>query len=199
MSEEKVIEKQLLKAIILTRVKDAIEWAINWSRGNSIWPATFGLACCAIEMMASSMPRYDMSRFGYEVFRASPRQADLMIVAGTVTMKMAPVLRKIYDQMPEPKYVISMGTCANTGGKAGLIVIDITDPYTASIVSQVPSRDSALYIDIKENYLFLADAEAGIAVYDISNPKNPKIISYFDTPDFVVNEPNEIYDIIASK
>ena len=73
MSEEKVIEKQLLKAIILTRVKDAIEWAINWSRGNSIWPATFGLACCAIEMMASSMPRYDMSRFGYEVFRASPR------------------------------------------------------------------------------------------------------------------------------
>ncbi|MEO0144283.1 MAG: NADH-quinone oxidoreductase subunit B family protein [candidate division WOR-3 bacterium] len=147
--EEKIIEKQLLRAIILTRVKDAVEWAINWSRGNSIWPATFGLACCAIEMMASSMPRYDMSRFGYEVFRASPRQADLMIVAGTVTMKMAPVLRKIYDQMPEPKYVISMGTCATTGGKyhnyAVLQGVDQVVPVDIYVPGCPPRPESLIY------------------------------------------------------
>src|SRR5512132_2339338 len=89
---------------------------INWARKSSLWPATFGLACCAIEMMNATSSRNDLARFGSEVFRASPRQADLMIVSGRVSQKMAPVLRTIYDQMPEPKWVISMGVCATSGG-----------------------------------------------------------------------------------
>jgi NADH-quinone oxidoreductase subunit B len=88
----------------------------DWARESSIWPVTFGLACCAIEMMATGASRYDMARFGSELFRASPRQADLMIVAGRVSQKMAPVLREIYDQMPEPKWVIAMGDCASCSG-----------------------------------------------------------------------------------
>jgi len=90
--------------------------ALGWARKNSMWPVTFGLACCAIEMMASGAADYDLSRWGMEIFRASPRQADLMIVAGRLSQKMAPVLRTIYDQMPEPKWVISMGVCASSGG-----------------------------------------------------------------------------------
>ena len=93
-----------------------VEDLVNWSRARSSWPATFGLACCAIEMMAAGAAHYDMARYGMEVFRASPRQADLMIVAGRVSQKMAPVLRTIYDQMAEPKWVISMGVCASSGG-----------------------------------------------------------------------------------
>lgn len=88
---------------------------LNWGRKGSIWPLTFGLACCAVEMMHIAAPRYDMDRYGV-VFRASPRQADVIIVAGTLTNKMAPALRKVYDQMPEPRWVISMGSCANGGG-----------------------------------------------------------------------------------
>jgi NADH-quinone oxidoreductase subunit B len=102
--------------VITSRLEEIFDWAVKWSRRQSVWPATFGLACCAIEMMASASARYDVSRFGSEVFRASPRQADLMIVAGRVSKKMAPVLRRIYDQMPEPKYVIAMGDCASSGG-----------------------------------------------------------------------------------
>jgi NADH-quinone oxidoreductase subunit B len=98
--------------ILTARVQDLAEWA----RANSIWPALFGLACCAIEMMSMSASRWDIARFGAEAFRASPRQADLMIVAGRLSTKMAPVLRQIYDQMPDPKWVISMGACASTGG-----------------------------------------------------------------------------------
>ncbi len=93
-----------------------LEWAVNWARNYSLFPVQFGLACCAIEMMATGAAHFDLSRFGMEVFRASPRQADLMIVAGRVSQKMAPVLRQIYDQMPEPKWVLSMGVCASTGG-----------------------------------------------------------------------------------
>ncbi len=93
-----------------------LEKLVAWARKSSVFPATFGLACCAIEMMATGAAHYDLSRFGMEVFRASPRQADLMIVAGRVSQKMAPILRQIYDQMPEPKWVISMGACASTGG-----------------------------------------------------------------------------------
>jgi NADH-quinone oxidoreductase subunit B len=89
---------------------------VNWARKNSLWPATLGLACCAIEMMASTDSRFDMSRFGSEAFRASPRQADVMIVSGRVCKKMAPVLRQVYDQMPDPKWVIAMGDCASNGG-----------------------------------------------------------------------------------
>jgi NADH-quinone oxidoreductase subunit B len=93
-----------------------LEDLVRWSRARSSWPASFGLACCAIEMMATGAAHYDLSRFGMEVFRASPRQADIMIVAGRVSQKMAPVLRQVYDQMMEPKWVISMGVCASSGG-----------------------------------------------------------------------------------
>ncbi|MFT7144846.1 MAG: NADH-quinone oxidoreductase subunit B [Alphaproteobacteria bacterium] len=96
---------------VLTSIDDVV----NWARAGSIWPMTFGLACCAVEMMHAAASRYDMERFG-TLFRPSPRQSDLMIVAGTLTNKMAPALRKVYDQMPEPRYVISMGSCANGGG-----------------------------------------------------------------------------------
>src|SRR5256885_8199334 len=97
---------------LTARLEDLVKWAGK----NGVWPATFGLACCAIEMMGAGAANFDLARFGMEVFRASPRQADLMIVAGRVSQKMAPVLRQVYDQMMEPKWVISMGVCASTGG-----------------------------------------------------------------------------------
>jgi len=103
----------------------------NWGRRNSVWPLNFGLACCAIEMIAACMARWDLARFGAEVFRPSPRQADLMIVAGTVTKKMAPLVVRLYNQMPEPKYVIAMGACAISGGpfKQGYNVLKGIDRY----------------------------------------------------------------------
>jgi NADH-quinone oxidoreductase subunit B len=108
-----------------------LEELYNWGRKNSVWPLSFGLACCAIEMMAASMARWDLARFGAEVFRPSPRQADLMIVAGTVTKKMAPQVVRLYNQMPEPKYVIAMGACAISGGpfKQGYNVLKGIDRY----------------------------------------------------------------------
>jgi NADH-quinone oxidoreductase subunit B len=106
------LEEHLPNGVLLA----SVEKLVNWTRKSSLWPATFGLACCAIEMMTTGAPRYDLARFGMEVFRASPRQADLMIVAGRVSNKMAPVLRQIYDQMPEPRWVLAMGVCASSGG-----------------------------------------------------------------------------------
>ena len=106
------LEEQLPGEFLLTR----IEQIAGWARQSSMWPATFGLACCAIEMMAAGNPRHDLARFGMERFSATPRQADLLIVAGRVSQKMAPVIRQVYDQMPRPKWVIAMGVCASTGG-----------------------------------------------------------------------------------
>jgi NADH-quinone oxidoreductase subunit B len=106
-----LIEHRFEDNFITTKV----DWVVNWARRSSLWPVTFGLACCAIEMMTTGSAHYDLDRMGV-IFRGSPRQADLMIVAGTLTWKMAHVLRRVYDQMPEPKYVISMGSCASSGG-----------------------------------------------------------------------------------
>src|SRR3954469_8570938 len=105
-----------LDAVPHNFITGRLEDLVRWARRNSVMPATFGLACCALEMMATGAPHYDIARFGMETFRASPRQADLMIVAGRVSQKMAPVLRQVYDQMVEPKWVISMGVCASSGG-----------------------------------------------------------------------------------
>ena len=114
----------------------SLDSLLAWGRRSSLWPMTFGLACCAIEMMAVGTARFDISRFGAEVFRPSPRQADVMIVSGTVTTKMAPSVRRLYDQMPDPKYVIAMGTCVIAGG-----------PYQGSY-STVPGIDNFVPVDI---------------------------------------------------
>ncbi len=126
---------------------------VGWAQKNALWPATFGLACCAIEMMAMANSRWDVARFGAEVFRASPRQADLMIVSGRVSQKMAPVLKMIYDQMPEPKWVISMGACASCGGifnnYAIVQGVDRVVPVDVYIPGCPPGPEALLYGIIK--------------------------------------------------
>ena len=126
-------DQELLHKNILVTSMDMV---LKWARSNSLWPLSSGLACCAIEMMSAAAARFDLSRFGYEVFRASPRQADLLIVAGTLTWAMARPLKRLYEQMPEPKYVIAMGSCANSGG-----------PFVDSY-SVVPGVDQILPVDI---------------------------------------------------
>lgn len=126
-----------------------VETLINQARANSLWPLTFGLACCAIEMMSTVASRFDLARFGSEAFRATPRQADVMIIAGRLSKKMAPVLRQIYDQMPEPKWVISMGACASTGGVYNnYAIVQGTDqvvPVDIYVPGCPPSPDALIY------------------------------------------------------
>ncbi|HEY0592167.1 MAG TPA: NADH-quinone oxidoreductase subunit NuoB [Thermoanaerobaculia bacterium] len=126
-----------------------VDWAVKWARSNSLWPFPFGTACCAIEFMSSVSSHYDLSRYGYEVVRFSPRQADLLLVEGTIVDKMAPVLRKIYDQMPEPRYVLAMGACATSGGfyRAYHVVqgIDEIIPVDIWVPGCPPTPDGLIY------------------------------------------------------
>ena len=115
-SEQDRMREELEQGVLFTKLESMVSWAVNQARANAIWPLGFGLACCAIEMIAIYGPRFDVARMGAEVVRGSPRQADLMIVAGRVSVKMAPVLRQLYDQMPEPRWVIAMGACSSCGG-----------------------------------------------------------------------------------
>ena len=130
-------------------VTTSVDVLVNWSKTGSLWPMTFGLACCAIEMIAASTSRFDIARFGSEVFRPSPRQSDLMIVSGTVTLKMAPVVKRIYDQMPEPKWVISMGACSSVGGPfntyAVLQGVDRIVPVDVYVVGCPPRPENLFY------------------------------------------------------
>jgi NADH-quinone oxidoreductase subunit B len=130
-------------------VLTSVETLLNQARANSLWPLTFGLACCAIEMMSTAASRFDLARFGSEAFRATPRQADVMIIAGRLSKKMAPVLRQIYDQMPEPKWVISMGACASTGGVYNnYAIVQGTDqivPVDVYVPGCPPSPDALIY------------------------------------------------------
>jgi NADH-quinone oxidoreductase subunit B len=127
----------------------SVDYVFNWARKSSVWPLTFGLACCAIEMIAASAARFDIARFGSEVFRPSPRQSDLMIVAGTVTLKMAPVLKRIYDQMPEPKWVMAMGACSSVGGPfntyATLQGVDKIVPVDVYVTGCPPRPENLFY------------------------------------------------------
>jgi len=130
-----------------------VDYVFNWARKSALWPMTFGLACCAIEMIASSTARFDIARFGSEVFRPSPRQADLMIVSGTVTLKMAPVVKRIYEQMPEPKWVISMGACSSVGGPfntyAVLQGVDRVVPVDVYVIGCPPRPENLFYALLK--------------------------------------------------
>jgi len=130
-----------------------VDYVFNWARRSAIWPLTFGLACCAIEMIASSTSRFDIARFGAEVFRPSPRQADLMIVAGTVTLKMGPVLRRVWDQMPDPKWCISMGACSSVGGPFNVYSVlqgvDKIVPVDVYVIGCPPRPEGLLYALLK--------------------------------------------------
>ena len=173
---------------ILTTRLDAL---VNWARKSSIWPATFGLACCAIEMMAMTDPRHDVARFGAEVFRASPRQADVMIVAGRVSIKMAPVLRRIYDQMPEPKWVISMGVCASAGGVFNnyaivqgvdqIVPVDVYAPGCPPGPETLIHAIGTLHAKIGDGEIFRRRSEsgagAGITVSQLDGQGAPQLIT----------------------
>jgi NADH-quinone oxidoreductase subunit B len=140
------LENQFEKNVLVT----SVDYVFNWARESSLWPLTFGLACCAIEMIAASgAPRYDIARFGAEVFRPSPRQSDLMIVAGTVTLKMGPVIKRLYDQMADPKWVISMGACSSVGGPfntyAVLQGVDKIVPVDVYVTGCPPRPENLFY------------------------------------------------------
>jgi NADH-quinone oxidoreductase subunit B len=157
-------------------VTSKIDDLVNWARKNAVWPMPLGISCCAIEMMAFAGPRYDVSRFGSEVFRFSPRQSDLLIVAGTVTYKMAKVVRKIYDQMPDPKYVIAMGVCTVSGGiyRTYSVVQGINQflPVDLYVVGCPPRPDSLLkgLMMIQENIKNDRPISRGTVIGDSAQP-----------------------------
>jgi NADH-quinone oxidoreductase subunit B len=159
-AEEDTLRQELERGVLFTKADSLIGWAVNQSRANSIWPLGFGLACCAIEMMSTLGPGFDLSRMGAEVMRPSPRQADLMIVAGRVSLKMAPVLRQLYDQMPDPKWVIAMGACASCGGifnnYAILQGVDKIVPVDVYVPGCPPRPEALIYGIIKLQEKILA-------------------------------------------
>src|SRR5437763_219049 len=179
-------------------ITTSIDRVLNWARESSIWPMGFGLACCAIEMMAASASRFDIARFGAEVFRASPRQSDLMIVAGTVTLKMGPVLKRLYDQMPEPKWVISMGACSSVGGPFNtysvLQGVDLIVPVDVYVIGCPPRPENLFYAllklqdkidqmttlikrptEVRLHEAMLADFKKQVMISQIQSPADPLV------------------------
>ena len=162
--------------ILANKFKDNVLFAklddvINWSRKSSLWPETFGIACCAIEMISAGCARYDLDRFGV-VFRSSPRQSDVMIIAGTITKKMAPIIRRLYDQMPEPRYVISMGTCAISGGVYNTYSVvqgaDLFVPVDVHVAGCPPRPEALLH-----GFVLLQEKITGTHVLRIEQPSAP--------------------------
>jgi len=176
-------------------VATSLQELYNWGRKSSVWPLNFGLACCAIEMIAATMARYDLARFGAEVFRPSPRQADLMIVAGTVTKKMAPQVVRLYNQMPEPKYVISMGACAISGGpfKQGYNVLKGIDRYIPVdvYIPGCPPRPEALI----DAFMML---QRKIDAQYLTGAGRPRHLNAESPSEFVVPEFGE-HDLVPTK
>ena len=176
-------------------VATSLQELYNWGRKSSLWPLNFGLACCAIEMIAATMARYDLARFGAEVFRPSPRQADLMIVAGTVTKKMAPQVVRLYNQMPEPKYVISMGACAISGGpfKQGYNVLKGIDRYIPVdvYIPGCPPRPEALI----DAFMML---QRKIDAQYLTGPDRPRHLNSELPSEFIVPEFGE-HDLVPTK
>ena len=165
MEAAQAFEAQYSGAVYDSILTTKLGKVVGWAQKNALWPATFGLACCAIEMMAMANSRWDAARFGAEVFRASPRQADLMIVSGRVSQKMAPVLKIIYDQMPEPKWVISMGACASCGGVFNNYAIvqgvDRVVPVDVYVPGCPPGPEALLYGIIKLQEKIMNEAGTG--------------------------------------
>ena len=162
-------------------ITTSVDYIFNWARKSALWPMTFGLACCAIEMMATGASRFDMDRFGAGIFRPSPRQADLIIVAGTVTLKMAPIVRRVYDQMPDPKWVISMGACSNVGGPfdtyATLQGVDHVIPVDVYVPGCPPRPEALLYglmrLQDKIDRMTIAKRPTSVRLDDVKN--DPRI------------------------
>ena len=179
--DEQLKSEQSKQGVFATSLQELY----NWGRKSSIWPLNFGLACCAIEMIATTMARYDLARFGAEVFRPSPRQADLMIVAGTVTKKMAPQVIRLYNQMPEPKYVISMGACAISGGpfKQGYNVLKGIDRFIPVdvYIPGCPPRPEALI----DAFLML---QKKIDEQHLTGPERPRHLTEGSPSEFIVPE-----------
>ncbi len=186
MSEENKeyeIPEEMRSQVAVTTVEDLlkqsfVDKAYNWGRRNSVWPVMFGLACCAIEMIATAAARYDFARFGMEVMRSSPRQADLMIVSGTVTKKMVPQIVRLYNQMPEPKYVLAMGACASGGGpfKEGYNVVAGIDkflPVDVYVPGCPPTPQALMHGLIKLQEKIDGQSIKGVRWYDKNDPVAP--------------------------